>query len=54
MAIDSPIGANGGISTLKTSNGVPSVPATAKISEMIALYNPVKVRSHLMRRIVAN
>ncbi|KAM3087318.1 hypothetical protein ACMFMG_001416 [Clarireedia jacksonii] len=46
MAIDSPIGANGGISSLKTSNGVPAVPATAKISEMIALYNPVKHFRH--------
>lgn len=41
MAIDSPLGANG--TSILKANGVSSVPSTAKLTDMIALYNPVKV-----------
>ncbi|KAI9649207.1 hypothetical protein NHQ30_001775 [Ciborinia camelliae] len=41
MAIDSPMGANG--NSILKANGVSSVPSTAKLTEMISLYTPVKV-----------
>lgn len=41
MAIDSPLGANG--TSMSKANGVSSVPQTGKLTEMISLYNPVKV-----------
>ncbi|RAL68534.1 hypothetical protein DID88_007261 [Monilinia fructigena] len=43
MVIDSPLGANGN-SILK--NGVSTVPSTAKLTEMISLYTPVKLFRH--------
>jgi hypothetical protein len=48
MAIDSPIGPNG---LASKSNGIPAVQQqTAKVSEMISLYRPTKVRGSLSGR----
>ncbi|KAF7955758.1 hypothetical protein EAE96_004681 [Botrytis aclada] len=44
MAIDSPFGANG--TSMSKANGVSSVPQTGKLTEMISLYNPVKLFKH--------